>query len=411
MTARESGSTVTQEPFSETNREQIAHVARQIAEALRSAGKQLDGSARETARSEAKRILEELESGQGTGDVPQTYELARQAHQALLEALSASGKPATHLDRGEPSTRGIESYQELEHLAHATSSDEFFPEALRRRVEEALRVMLADAREAELRPSMKAMLLPRKFPELSHQERADQAARYSKMMSEALGKAVDLSQWMLENCQGSPSPTTGGRSSGTPNQGERQPHIPLLPNVPVWVDAPVISPRAAPRVPGRRFSANGQPAGRWVYPDSWYVIGPFPNRFRAMIEAKYPPEKVVDLDAVYLGNKGREVRWEFWKSESSSIRMPELDTYEIHYAWTEVYFDRASDCWLALGSDDNTKIWINDYLIYQSSNHLKAAQPDEAFRKVHFQEGYNRVLVRLENAIGNGAFFFMIYNE
>jgi hypothetical protein len=409
--------TATQEPFDEIDREQVAHVARQIAQSLQSSGKERGGESGQTAQSKAGQFLKDLETERGTGDVPHNYELARHAHQVLLDFLSTNdGKTNPQADDHDRAPREkIESYEELERQVRATAGDKAFPEQLRRRVEAALRAMLADACAAEPRPPIKAKLALRSQPVLSPEERATQAAHYAKMMSDALGKkAVDLSAWMSGRCEGSPSLTIGGHPEGTTREtlnGERQPHIPLTANVPVWVDAPVINPREALKVPGRRFSANGKPAGPWVFPESWYVIGPFPNRSRAMIRAKFPPEETIDLDAVYLGDKGREVRWEFWKSESFAIRMPELNPYEIYYAWTEVYFDRATDCWLALGSDDHTKVWINDYLVFQSSDQLKVAHPDEAFRKVHFKEGYNRVLVRLENAIYGGAFIFLIHNE
>ena len=71
--------------------------------------------------------------------------------------------------------------------------------------------------------------------------------------------------------------------------------------------------------------------------------------------------------------------------------------YAIYYLYTEIRSDRDRDIWLVTGSDDKSKIWINDMLIWESRPELKSWRIGEGFRKVHLRKGVNKILYRLEN--------------
>lgn len=157
-------------------------------------------------------------------------------------------------------------------------------------------------------------------------------------------------------------------------------------------------------IPGRRIQA-GLGGAEWMYIDSWYMIGPFPNSGRRYKEIKFPPETVVDLDAVYQGIDGKPVTWEFVNSGDPVIRFTE--SYAIYYAYTEIWIDEARDMWVALGADDGSRLYINDLLIWRTTE-LKAWRINEAYRKVSFKKGLNRILYRVENAPVHGWFSFLI---
>lgn len=147
---------------------------------------------------------------------------------------------------------------------------------------------------------------------------------------------------------------------------------------------------------------------KWTYLDAWYTIGPFPNPNRRNIDTRFPPESVVDLDAVYTGKDGRPVRWQFVKSPGVVTFPADAEEYSIYYAYTELHFDQACDLLIAVGSDDNSRIWINDHLVWMSSRELKGWRVDEGFRKVHFKTGINRILYRVENGWRSVLFSFLI---
>lgn len=169
-------------------------------------------------------------------------------------------------------------------------------------------------------------------------------------------------------------------------------------------------------LPGRRVLARG-PSPAWVYIDSWYIIGPFDNTRRANVDRKFPPETTVDLNATYPGKNNVPVRWEFqqagqvnvmprFSSYNARVRLPELDDqsnyqnnlqYVIYYAYSELWFERECELMIAVGSDDYSKLWINDQLVWVSGKRLKPWKIDEGYRKVRFRQGVNRVLYRVEN--------------
>jgi BMFP domain-containing protein YqiC len=158
---------------------------------------------------------------------------------------------------------------------------------------------------------------------------------------------------------------------------------------------------------GRKVVAGGQPV-EWLFVDTWYTIGPFPNPLRMNIHRKFPPETVVDLSASYIGKDEQTIEWAFVQSDRAMVVPANDEEYAIYYAYTELYFDRPMDLWVAIGSDDRGEVWLNDLPIWISSDKLKGWNVNEGFRKVSFQAGRNRVLYRIENGWRGTSFSFAI---
>lgn len=160
----------------------------------------------------------------------------------------------------------------------------------------------------------------------------------------------------------------------------------------------------------RRIGSTGTQHADWIYVDSWYLIGPFPNPGRRNLNTKFPPESIVDLDAVYPGKNDQPIRWKFMQWDNPMVRIPHdlEEAPAIYYAFTELMFDQPQDLWIATGSDDKGTMWLNDILIWNSNDNLKGWIPNEGYRKVHFIKGRNRILYRLENAQLYAALSLMI---
>jgi hypothetical protein len=154
----------------------------------------------------------------------------------------------------------------------------------------------------------------------------------------------------------------------------------------------------------RRIGVKGTQHGEWVCPDAWYIIGPFENEHREAIDRSFPPEFEIDRDATYTGRHGQPVSWEFVRVRQLAVIPPHAAEYAIYYAFTEVYAAEPIDCWLALGSDDHSKLWVNGLLVWSDSRNQKNWSPTEGFRRVHLNAGFNRFLLRLENG-WNGTVF------
>lgn len=170
-------------------------------------------------------------------------------------------------------------------------------------------------------------------------------------------------------------------------------------------------------VPGNIMDLSGAVDGaapaKWMYVSSWYVIGPFPNPNRANLRRKFAPESVQDLDASYVGEGGKVLRWQFVQAKNYDERNPwnhkeslknaakvmpdSPQSYAIYYAYAEVFMDRDCDRWVEIGSDDRSDAWVNDMPVWGSSNKLKSWKLAEDYRRVHFKKGCNRILVRIEN--------------
>jgi hypothetical protein len=150
--------------------------------------------------------------------------------------------------------------------------------------------------------------------------------------------------------------------------------------------------------PGRVFL--GHPGGSsWWFVDSWYTIGPFPEG-----KQEYPPEQQVDLDAQYVGPSGAPLRWLFHQSAEPEIVPSTSKPYSVHYAYTKLRSDRERAVWLALGADDSMKVWLNGELVWDCGEHWRSWALDEGARRVTLRQGYNSLLVRLDNWPDHGAF-------
>ena len=143
---------------------------------------------------------------------------------------------------------------------------------------------------------------------------------------------------------------------------------------------------------------------QWSYVDTWYTIGPFDNEGRNNHATPFPPETIVDLDAIYSGKDEQFVEWTYLQNDSPMIGPPGMEEYTIHYAYTELRSSEQREVWFAFGSDDSVKAWLNDELIWESEIHLKPWDIADGFIKATLKPGYNTLLLRLENAWGPGFF-------
>jgi len=187
-----------------------------------------------------------------------------------------------------------------------------------------------------------------------------------------------------------------GAQAGPPLSGEW-----LFP--PYQQTALLQSPGFRPQ-PGRKITDAGEPTD-WMYVDRWYCVGPFPNPQRGNLARKFPPERgAVDLDAAYVGKGDRTVRWRALRSPTLCVAPLQPDAFAIYYLTSEIRCDREGDYWLAFGSDDFGRCWVNGHLVYESGTRPHHWIPDRALAKVRLRAGPNRVLFKLENAGGTTGF-------
>lgn len=230
-----------------------------------------------------------------------------------------------------------------------------------------------------------------------------------------------------------PPPGPAGAGSGRPGNGGEAAYgaagatgQPYVPHQAKFESEELV---AAQALPGRRFSRDSQRKG-WLYVNTWYMIGPWETYGRNDFSITHPPEQGIDLDAVYhdgqtgagtaeneshpLRVEGEEVdldgtlRWKFMQSESMHNPPPVTTNGSCYYAYTELYFDEPAAMMVAIGTDDSGKLWINDQEIWQDSG-ASWYHIDEHIEAFNFQQGWNRILIRVENNGGAASgFSFLI---
>jgi hypothetical protein len=162
--------------------------------------------------------------------------------------------------------------------------------------------------------------------------------------------------------------------------------------------------------PAARKLMKGSLASDWMAIDTWYIIGPFPNPKREYMDKKFPPESIIDLDAVYVGKNNMKLEWEWTQARTYWPLAPRVaDSYAIWYAYTEIRSEKEQSKVCLFGSDDYSKVWVNGELIYTSGKDPHHWIPDRGYEKVFLRKGINPILLKLENAGGTTGFSMCVY--
>jgi hypothetical protein len=175
---------------------------------------------------------------------------------------------------------------------------------------------------------------------------------------------------------------------------------------------------------GRVFGAGGTYAER-VYLDTWYVIGPFEGRGDESMQAAWPPENDVDLDAAYPGPEGRTLTWQFTSRGFYPFIPPDRRANGVYYAYTELRIEEDRDVWLAIAADDDSMMWLDERLVWVSAPGDKSwyhppyylrdelvgsLSLAEGQRRVHLTAGVHRLLFKLYND-SDRTFFSVVLSK
>ena len=175
---------------------------------------------------------------------------------------------------------------------------------------------------------------------------------------------------------------------------------------------------------GRVLGAGGTYAER-VYLDTWYVIGPFAGKGDESMQAAYPPEDDVDLDAAYPGPEGRTLTWQFTSRGFYPFIPPDRRDDAVYYAYTELRVDEDIDAWLSIAADDDSMMWLDERLVwvgapgdkpwYHPPYYLRdelvgSLSLTEGQRRVHLAAGVHRLLFKLYNK-DDRTFFSVVLSK
>jgi hypothetical protein len=380
------------------------HVERRRADGVRAA---VGASLRQTARREMERQLRAMEE--------------------IKEALEQSaGVAADRPTASEPAARARELAAAIEQAQRKIRAAEM-ARVLRIPEAEALERVKAEAARRPAPPVPKNRPPDVAVAQLAAQARAALAARRAQVLAQQQGIAVDgpgrASDGRLDALASGLGLTTPGALTGSSLDmssgafGDTRGYGTF--RAPPPLDAASVRPGA-----GRVLGADGPYANR-VFVDTWYVIGPFEGQGRDSQQAVYPPERGVDLDAVYYGKNDLPVRWTYQQDGYPTVPRPRAE-HAVYYAYTEITLDRDMDLWVWIGADDDSKMWFNDRLVWISSQvddkpwyrqpfyamapELATRNLTEGQRRLHFHNGRNTMLFKLYNGM-NLMFFSVVLSR
>jgi hypothetical protein len=162
----------------------------------------------------------------------------------------------------------------------------------------------------------------------------------------------------------------------------------------------------------RRF----QPTGRWVHPrevpgvvPAWHVIAPFADTEGKMLDAVFPPEREVNLDASHPG-KGRAIRWMTQRAVAGAIGLVELYGPVEYLAQCVAYATCAvtSPCeqhvQMRFSSDDDAIVWLNQRQVWRHHG-PRGVHWDSDVIPLRLPVGDSRILMKVYNRGGQWGFF------
>jgi hypothetical protein len=223
--------------------------------------------------------------------------------------------------------------------------------------------------------------------------------------SEASGSPAGPSDPRRDRNMGGPGEMTAGSTVDMRDYGE-------------MLQPPVIDAKKMTAGTGHIVGAKGVYANRF-YIDRWYLIGPFPGSGSLSMDEVFPPEKLVDLDAIHTGAGGRALRWIYHRFPRYPLIPPDSEDSAVYYGYTELKMEEARTVWMSFGADDDAKVWLNGEVIWQSGNgdkpwyhqHFKNLSTNiaelnltEKTQRVALKKGANKILFKLYN--GTSATFF-----
>jgi hypothetical protein len=148
------------------------------------------------------------------------------------------------------------------------------------------------------------------------------------------------------------------------------------------------------------------------YVADWRVIGPFDDEGKRGLETVQPPEKAIELDAVYPG-KGSDATWRTVPPElveDGFVHVGGLLPREKEVcAHALAVVDAPRDDRLALwfGASGAARVLVNGALAIEDRGY-HPARPDQRGAQVSLQRGANRIQVKLCNQEGRMGFFLRL---
>jgi len=146
--------------------------------------------------------------------------------------------------------------------------------------------------------------------------------------------------------------------------------------------------------------------------NKWLVIGPFDHKNG--FNKKFPPEKEIRFDRNYKG-KNQKVTWQHANDsyQEGYINLKEIlkqYNWSVGYGLIYVKCSEKKDVQLRVGTNDATKIWLNNKMVW-NFNIGRDAIFDDDIINVSLKPGLNKILIKVCNRISLWGYYFRITDE
>ena len=140
---------------------------------------------------------------------------------------------------------------------------------------------------------------------------------------------------------------------------------------------------------------------RYFIPE-WNIVGPFYCENIEEIDAILPPEKLQDSKESYF-YEDKTFKWEKITPNKNGLvdilaRFPNCE-HNVAYLLTYIYSPFDYKTKLIMGTDDGTKIWVNDKLIYKNPV-CQFAYLDHEKVEINLKKGWNKLFVKIGQFLG-----------
>jgi hypothetical protein len=153
----------------------------------------------------------------------------------------------------------------------------------------------------------------------------------------------------------------------------------------------------------QRLKALGRPvdlAAHFGFLRTWHLLAPFDNHGGVGFKEAYPPEKGVDLAAVYKGKGGKEARWAAHTTDSpyGAVDLNKAlgkQKGTVAYAFAAIDSPTERPVQVRVGSINAVKIFLNGKELFAREEYHHGVEMDQYVAAGTLKAGRNEVLLKV----------------
>jgi hypothetical protein len=140
--------------------------------------------------------------------------------------------------------------------------------------------------------------------------------------------------------------------------------------------------------------------GHFGFLMSWRLVAPFDNVDKKGLAAVYPPERELDLAAIYEGKEGQKIGWvsHTTDNEYGVVDLAKaLSPFKGSVAYATTDFQSAAELPVEfrLGTPNSWKVWLNGELLFAREEYHRGMNLDQYRMRGKLKPGKNVILIKI----------------